>query len=1442
MKNVLCNATIKIWVAIGFLLGNLSIAVGQVNNPAPYGANTLVNYVRSWTATAPVQSADTLVNRPLTDSKEETKYIDGVGRPIQTVIKQITPAGHDLVTSVVRYDQYAREQYDYLPFSANSFQAGDIINDGDFKFTPFQQDSVFNQGQFPGQSYYYAQTNYEASPLNRVVSKMAQGDRYVGSGRGTGIQYLVNGAGDSVHLWSISSSPNSLPVDAGIFPAATLYKTITIDENNHQIVEYKDLDGHTILRKVQALASPGTGHVGWLNTYYIYDSLESIRYVLSPRAVELINTGASWTLTPSIANELCYRYEYDGRMRMIIKKVPGAGEIWMVYDARDRVVMTQDSNLRVSSPAKWHVFVYDSLNRVTQTGLLTDANNRAYHQNLSYNSVSYPSTSANFELLTQNYMDDYSWVAGSGSGLGSDIDSSFFSNSNYFITTYATIPYYAVRMSRNIQMRGMITGFKSEVVNSGGTYQYGVLFYDDHNRIIQTRSTNYSGGKDTVSTQYNFYGDAIRNYAKHQKSGATNPQGHTVLTKLEYDAANRLKRIWKNVDNTSSDQLIDSVQYNELGQMATKYLGRGMDSLAYVFNIRGWLSTINRAYLTGGNGNFFGEEVGYDTSVSVVGSTSYTNPQFNGNLAGSLWKSKGDGVARKYDFSYDLVNRLTAGYFRQNTNGDANWDNSTINYSVGNLKYDANGNILTMSQMGFKMGTSSTIDSLNYIYKARSNKDSLITDVMNDTASKLGDFHYKSKGSYDYLYDGNGNITLDNNKGISGIVYNYLNLPQQISILHKGTITYGYDAGGNKLSKTVVDSTVTPVKTTKTMYLGDFQYANDTLQLIAHEEGRVRWAYHKYTTGTSGYGYEYDFNEKDHLGNNRVLLTQEKDTAQYMATMEAAYRTTENALFYNIPASSYYRGSVLGIPADGTTSPNDSIARVNGSGQKVGPAIILKVMAGDTVTIGCKSFYTTQTGTGTNSSFNDVLNSLGAGFQNLTNGAEGTVAQLTGVGAPLYSALNSFITTKDQTVPSKPRAYLNWMLMDNQLKYDSTYPQSGAIPVSNYAAGTLGTPGYGPYVVAKSGYLFVYVSNETQGWDVFFDNLTISVRSGRLTEEAHYYPFGLTMAGISDNAVKTQYTTNKYRFNGQELQNKEFSDASGLEQYDYGERPQDPQTGRWNAIDPDLEMYESVSPYSFGFNNPSRYFDQGGSDPGDMIVFFTGMNLGQPKTASIGWMINHIVGFINGGSIYEYRSRPIGHLLFSYATKDAYQDVLDNVAQYPKGRIVIYGYSYGGQLANYLAKRLEKVGIRVTLLVTVDAAAGLSSNSVDRTISGNVDLNVNFFQKNYLWYKDPLPNHGDPNKPLSKGTTVLNFDLSKEKFIDDNGEEKSVYHVSVDEASKIATVNYIMSVLYPRYKPPMSTEEFLNKVSGMNLFDNTQKKDDSGNGGEVEFKFLFGVY
>jgi RHS repeat-associated protein len=95
-------------------------------------------------------------------------------------------------------------------------------------------------------------------------------------------------------------------------------------------------------------------------------------------------------------------------------------------------------------------------------------------------------------------------------------------------------------------------------------------------------------------------------------------------------------------------------------------------------------------------------------------------------------------------------------------------------------------------------------------------------------------------------------------------------------------------------------------------------------------------------------------------------------------------------------------------------------------------------------------------------------------------------------------------------------------------------------------------------------------------------------------KRSKYYPFGLTMAGISSKAAGK--LENKFKYNGKELQSKEFSDGSGLEWTDYGARMYDVQVGKFFTQDRLSPKYDMLSPYSYVANNPISNIDNNGDD------------------------------------------------------------------------------------------------------------------------------------------------------------------------------------------------------------------------------------------------------
>ena len=84
---------------------------------------------------------------------------------------------------------------------------------------------------------------------------------------------------------------------------------------------------------------------------------------------------------------------------------------------------------------------------------------------------------------------------------------------------------------------------------------------------------------------------------------------------------------------------------------------------------------------------------------------------------------------------------------------------------------------------------------------------------------------------------------------------------------------------------------------------------------------------------------------------------------------------------------------------------------------------------------------------------------------------------------------------------------------------------------------------------------------------------------------------------------------NKKAYVGNEIQNKEFADGSGLELYDFNARTYDQQMGRFIQIDPLSEEadQEGWSPYHYSYDNPVTYSDPDGMCPCFIIPILQGL-------------------------------------------------------------------------------------------------------------------------------------------------------------------------------------------------------------------------------------------
>ena len=408
--------------------------------------------------------------------------------------------------------------------------------------------------------------------------------------------------------------------------------------------------------------------------------------------------------------------------------------------------------------------------------------------------------------------------------------------------------------------KGSLTG-SAVTVSGSSTKIYKGYYYDVKGRVTKVVQNNLLGGYDVTNTVYTFTGQPATVTHSHTASGKST---RTEVYTYSYDHADRVSKVEHTLGGTKIT--LADYTYDSFGRLSTKSLhGSAANKLTYAYNLRSWLTGITSTRFT--------QNLYYNTGVGTA--------RYNGSINSMTWKSGNESTVRGYKFTYDGLDRMLNATYGETAGISTNANRFSENVTG----YDKNGNIKGLQRYGqLSSAAYGMIDNLTLTLNG--NQLNRVDDAVTASAYN-GGFEFKNgaNAADEYSYDANGNLTKDLNKGISGITYNFLNLPNVVTFSDGSTITYTYGADGTKL-RTVhkIGST-----TTTTDYCGNVVYENGVQKLLLTEEGYV-------TLSDSKYHYYL----KDHQGNNRVVISQSgtvEETNHYYP-FGGAFASTSNVQPY----------------------------------------------------------------------------------------------------------------------------------------------------------------------------------------------------------------------------------------------------------------------------------------------------------------------------------------------------------------------------------------------------------------------------------------------------------------------------------------------------------------------------------------------------------------
>lgn len=658
-------------------------------------------------------------------SIENVSYYNGLGNLSEIVS---TASGtSDNVYTFKTYDSKGRESKNFYPTPIGSGL--------DFKdYYSF----VSASSNYYNDEYAFKQNYYDDA--DHIVREDVAGNNWHAHSAHNEFSYETNTLSDKVIRYDAD------PIAKSYYPEGCLEKESAKDADGNEVVIFKDLDGNTILER----RNQG-------DTYYVYDKLGQLRYILSPQYQEKEDLAA-----------YAYQYDYDECGNLVRKTLPGSQYTQYWYDKEGLLAYEQDALLR--DKGLYRFYLYDRFDRVVLVGTTTSCNTNIKN---AKHDVSF--SSQNGGIANSGYA-FYGNTSNFSKGSNVSLEKAYYYDSYDFLSGAFKDDFAPISPSQKGGCNDLLAG--SIIKTSNGQFLFTVNSYDPKGNLINTSTKGLKGYTSKVSNTYSLTNKLVTSdaeldvkYGELLKISLTN----------EYSTRNNLliskKLILSHGEGTESSSTLNYM-YDATNRLSQIVRPEQYGNVSYSYDVHGWPVKIES--------NSFKEELSYSDGVGT--------PCYNGNISSLKWSNSNYSEKRGYKFHYDRLNRLTEANYGE---GES-LSNAGDNFKES-VNYDLNGNITSLERHGKKQdGTYGVIDKLNVSL----NGNQIVN--ISDAADKIVyegalDFEPASDGISSCKYNDFGALISDTGRGITMIEYDNNKNPIRIQFSNGNVTKYIYSAEGTKL-------------------------------------------------------------------------------------------------------------------------------------------------------------------------------------------------------------------------------------------------------------------------------------------------------------------------------------------------------------------------------------------------------------------------------------------------------------------------------------------------------------------------------------------------------------------------------------------------------------------------------------------------------------------